>query len=391
MTLDIEEIPPWLMDLIKNIIKKEDIETYFIEYRKFDSETKNYLGTIEEIDIISKTDESKQVNLLIKSPIEGDNTAFLSMSDIYSREVYFYNDLAKIFIELQNKANIPYDDRFKIVNSYEDSNVNGIILENMCIKGYNTYSRMDIVSLEFAERSIEQLARFHGMSFVLQQKNPECFEKKIKSLDPPFNFDKDWVNYLKRMFSIVLDNAKCDLKSKSKKTILSACEKYELFFKNHSAVMCLTHGDYRANNVLMKVKDGKILDAIPIDYQMICYGCPILDILYFIFSGTDRKFRKKHLSHLKDVYHNSLTRFLKFFDIDVENVFSRQLFEDMWKEKLFYGLSCFTVITPFLFATKENLVDLTQRDLLDFEGNIDECFKKRARGVVDDYIEWGYL
>lgn len=127
-----------------------------------------------------------------------------------------------------------------------------------------------------------------------------------------------------------------------------------------------------------------------VDYQLLHYGCPILDLLYFIFNGTDQQFRKAHLIHLKNLYYNSLKNFLINFNLDINDFFPTETYERLFKEKLDFGLMINVFYVPYLFASEEDVPDVTQ-SLKDIKFNIDPRFGDRFRGVVYDFINWGYL
>lgn len=55
-----------------------------------------------------------------------------------------------------------------------------------------------------------------------------------------------------------------------------------------------------------------------VDYQIIHYGCPINDFMYFIIIGTNTKLRKNHLKNLKIYYSRCLDKFDAYFDLDIE-------------------------------------------------------------------------
>ncbi|XP_028171953.1 uncharacterized protein LOC114361184 [Ostrinia furnacalis] len=107
--------------------------------------------------------------------------------------------------------------------------------------------------------------------------------------------------------------------------------------------------------------NGEAYEVILLDYQHAFYGCSIIDFIYFIIAGTDQDFRRNHLEHLKDVYHNTMAKFLSYFGIDIEKHYPRKEFERLFKERLDYGLM------------------------------LSDLIKKRVRGIVDDYVEWGYI
>lgn len=132
---------------------------------------------------------------------------------------------------------------------------------------------------------------------------------------------------------------------------------------------------------------------VPIDFQIMHFGNPILDFFYLIFWGTDQEFRRKHMTNLKELYFDSLKNFLEYFNLDVEEVFPRVEFEKQYKEKIDFGIMISTFYLPFLFPVVNELPDLTEaRDAEDLSPvSIEPKFQERFRGIINDFIEWGYL
>ena len=69
-----------------------------------------------------------------------------------------------------------------------------------------------------------------------------------------------------------------------------------------SPVDTVCHGDFWSNNILFSYKEAegeeKILDdLIIIDYQLINYGHPCYDLVYFLYLNTDLAFRDAHVSY----------------------------------------------------------------------------------------------
>lgn len=69
-----------------------------------------------------------------------------------------------------------------------------------------------------------------------------------------------------------------------------------------------------------------------LDYQMLNISNPVIDLMYFIFSGSDQEFRKHHYRPLLDHYHNELSNTLTRLDVDVNTTYSKEDFEADLKE-----------------------------------------------------------
>ncbi|XP_061714695.1 uncharacterized protein LOC133523230 [Cydia pomonella] len=389
---DNDQLPVKVEEAIRKIVKKEGYTNHKQTSKAISTDGGNYLGSLYEVNVTGYTEVGKkETNIFVKGIIPGDLLSVLSVTEIFNTEVFFYNDLAVVFDELQNEANVPAKERYNIVNSFQESIPEAIILENLSKKGYKTGFRMDVISLKFAELTVQQLGRLHGLSFALENKKPNYFNRKIKSLSVPYKFNEDFKGLITisgKRISECLDD---DVRERFTAFLEKLWHDVQRYYSDQTYKRTIVHCDYRANNILMKEIDGEIIDVVPVDYQFIHYGCPVTDFLYFIFLGTDQEFRKNHLEHLKDLYFDSVTKMLKYFNIDVKSVFPRKDFEDLYTELLGFGLFSFVQIMPFIFAVEGEIPELG-KDQLDGESiKCDERMKGRARGIVDDFIRWGVM
>lgn len=138
-------------------------------------------------------------------------------------------------------------------------------------------------------------------------------------------------------------------------------------------------------------QEGEITEVVPVDYQIILYGSPIIDFLYFIFGATDREFRKNHMDHLKDLYHNTMKNYLSYFDMDVNEMYPRKTFDDNFNECFDFGLLTLLFLGPFFFADENEVPDLSKDDLSKQSVSVDLKFRDRLQEVVEEMIENGRL
>lgn len=76
------------------------------------------------------------------------------------------------------------------------------------------------------------------------------------------------------------------------------------------AVIC--HGDCWTNNFLYKYDSkGVILETCLLDFQLVRYGSPVLDISSLIYCCTDKQLRDNHMNKLIELYHSELVESLK--------------------------------------------------------------------------------
>lgn len=82
------------------------------------------------------------------------------------------------------------------------------------------------------------------------------------------------------------------------------------------------------------LQDGS-LEVVVIDHQTMLIGSPIIDLLYLIFSGTDKEFRDQYYEKLVDLYYTQLNDAMKRLDIDT---YSREDFYFELKQVLFFHI-----------------------------------------------------
>ncbi|KAL0822212.1 hypothetical protein ABMA28_004342 [Loxostege sticticalis] len=384
------KMDPELKSIIDRIAKKEGFNTYNLSVKNISPDGNNYLGLLSEV-TVQNTLTNKELDLFVKSIIaNADQLKVISVSEVYGIEIFFYLELSKILEELQADAQIPIEERYTIVKCYKESTTEHIVMENMIKKGFYTWNRFDVISLDFAETAIKLLAKFHALGYVLQEKRPKYFEDKIRPLRMPFKIDEDFRKFFVNSANNVLDYLEAGAKSKLKNSLTALFDKFQKYTYDRESTLTMCHGDYRPNNILIKTLEGKITDMFPVDYQLLCHGSPLNDILYFIFGATDREFRRKHLDYLKNLYYDTMKLFLKYFDMDVQKFYPNEEYERLFKERLDYGLFHSIWYLQANLAQKE-VADLSNTQLTDVTFGISELALGRIKEVVDEFIEWGYL
>lgn len=392
MDESVDTLPKNLQKHMESIARNERYITYKIISKNLSTKGGSYMGILYEVDIKGKTkDEDKETNIFIKNIVTDEQMKIYSVADVFAKEAFVYTELSKIFTELQKEANIPNEERFQMAKSYEECNPKSIILENLGKRGFKVYERMETIPLDYAEMCVQQLGKLHGLSMVLQEKRPDYFNKHVATMKQPFIFEEDWYGFVENMYNYSVNCLDPDVKERVGQKIKEKVSNYPKYMNDTSGVCTFCHGDYKHNNIMVKEDDGKLKKVVTIDFQISHYGCPILDFLYFIFNGTDQEFRKKHLTDLKDLYYQTMEKFLSRFQMDISNIFPRIEFERVYKEKLDFGLMINVFYVPFLFAAADEAPDVAKETLSTLSFNVDNRFTQRFRGVVDDFIQWGYL
>ncbi|XP_059058009.1 uncharacterized protein LOC131851519 [Achroia grisella] len=378
-----------LKEAIRDIVKREEYVTYKLNIGDLPQSGGNYLATLVRVEIKGQTvDGDKETNIIVKNILQGDHLEFFSLSNIHSRELFFYNELSKMFTKLQDEAKIPVNERYKMAKCYEESNSEFIILENLSRNGFVTPDRMDPVSFSFAKLTIQQMARLHALSLVLKNKRPQYFDSKIKPLRTPVQFNTALENCMKNFCNISTECLNNDMKKKTETFIATIGETLKRHMLDTS-IGCLCHGDLKSTNILKKINGNEVSEVVFIDYQMSFYGNPLMDIMYFIFSATDQPFRRNHLETIKNLYYDTIKTFLGYFEMDVEDHFPRKIYEQLYKDSLTYGLIIGICFLPLSFAASDDIPDFSKASPEIFK--VDPRLKSRLDGIIEDFTQWGYL
>jgi len=293
---------------------------------------------------------------------------------------------------------------------------NGVlILENVKKreggKAFAMFNKNLPVPLPHVKLILHQLARFHGMwlRYRLLSKSGRLARENPDAMVLPFDVFlrrfRTQANVPKIMYK--------QLKSVAKKTILQVVAKYgpegekegliqrlnqffdvkanrtlNTYFVAPPSPEChtLCHGDFWSNNILFTYKEDEAScestektpdDLIIIDYQLINYGHPCYDLVYFLYLNTDLAFRDAHLSQLLDDYY---AEFSSYFDVELEpglkNYTLAKFREDFdWHKQIGFTTAC-SVMPNVLSDTELNL-----------EGNIftaQRTLQRKQRAVVED-------
>lgn len=165
-----DKLPEKVNESVERIIKKEGYKDYKVLTRAISTVGGNYFGSLYEVDIKGTTEDGeKETNIFVKGIVSGEHLTVLSVTGMFTMELYVYNELFVILNDIQNEVHVPAHERYNMVRSFQESIPEAIILENVARKGYKTGYRMDPVSLKFAQLSMQQLGKFHGLSFALEK------------------------------------------------------------------------------------------------------------------------------------------------------------------------------------------------------------------------------
>ncbi|XP_069361565.1 uncharacterized protein [Maniola hyperantus] len=382
-----------LNEILAKVAKEQGYEDYQISAKQISSGGANYTSFIYQASISAPN--KGELKLFVKVAVVGEKWRSNASIRIFETESFAYNVLLKRYKELEEKHNVPEEHRLvtpKFYSSSEEYLREAIVLEDLSASGYITYDRLKSIDWEYASKGIQNLAKLHALSIAWSIEDPEGF----KATDTISIVDA--LDGMKDYFDIMITNALEVTREENKERLSKFTKKVKedkdfmvMIYKPLKRPV-IGHGDYRSSNLMHKVNEDGTLDIISIDYQTLQYGNPILDLMYFIFSGSDKKFRDNHFKQTLELYYTELCAALRRFDLDPNEIYPREDFDYELQKAMPYGLM--TAILCLLVVTvDEQDAPAVSKDatFTDLALNPSTLYKERLNDIVDDFVAMGII
>ncbi|KAJ0174365.1 hypothetical protein K1T71_010511 [Dendrolimus kikuchii] len=383
-----------LRDLIEKIAVEQGFKTFDIEIKPISSGGANYSSVLFLVKISGDKDDLK---LFAKVSTMGEKMRENATIDLFNTERYFYTKLMQIYRDIEERHNIPAEHRINIPKYY-GNNPNyleeTIVLEDLACQGFTVYDRTKSIDWAYASTAIEELAKFHALSYALAKENPEEFETALKSLKFKVEVSDEMQKQIfEKSFKSAIEAAKDEHKEKLmhyvSKIDRQDFEKYKIPMKK--PVLC--HEDYRVSNHMYKRnEDGSVIIKV-MDFQTMQGSSPVVDLFYLVITGTDEEFRREHYQRLVEHYYEQLCAALKRLDINPDDVYSRADYDEELRKKLPYSLAMAIFLLPLITVETEDAPVMDEdADLTSFTiDKVSDIYPERMRGIISDYVRWGIL
>lgn len=129
------------------------------------------------------------------------------------------------------------------------------------------------------------------------------------------------------------------------------------------------------------------------------FGSPVLDIVYFIFTSTDKKFRDLHYNVMLQLYHKSFVEHYERLS-GKKTKFTYQILLSELKRFGKYGVVMASILLPFVTAKPDTLPDMDKmvieminnpESMAEKIGELDPKYKTRMSDVIRDAVCLGYM
>ncbi|GLH00626.1 Uncharacterized protein GBIM_06952 [Gryllus bimaculatus] len=377
-----DALPDWVdHEFVAGILAREEgrpVTVHKVKVARAVGKGDNYASLLLRVgvdyDLQDAPEESpKTTSLIVKTLPAGDvMQQFVMESGIFPRERKMYTSTIPALEAILNEKtsekvvfaprSLPCEREFTIV------------LKDLKEQGFRMCDRYVGMDLEHATMVLRNLARFHAASVALHEQNPEEVESYGEAFYDP-NKREEIEQFIPPMFEGVAKAvgswedpkfAGCVERVRNfAKTVID--QVIECVTASKTFLNVLNHGDCWVNNNLFRysVETGKLEEMRFIDYQIMRYAPPSLDLQYFLYTSVQADVREQHWRALLDTYVDQLRETLTALGHGDKAITTDALQEDMDRRASFGLLSACTVLCAVVAEPSEAIAmeDLTMEQL----------------------------
>lgn len=263
------ELPDYVLDLIKNIANDEGFTDYKTDLKPGSNHGDNFLGVMTSATITgTRNNNEEQLHLLCKlAPTNATRRQEFQSVIVFQRETLMYNKILPLLAKFQKEKGLLPGNGFTaypkcyVAIADEEKDQFVVIMEDLRPQGFTMWPKNKVVPANHAYCVVEQLAKLHGLSFVIKDQRPALYEelKEVTDLLSHFFKSENMVHVMNMGF----DRAIGVLENKEHARILEELkENGRQFFDD-----CLRegacepfgvigHGDCWTNNILYRYAEG---------------------------------------------------------------------------------------------------------------------------------------
>lgn len=327
----------------------------------------------------------------------------------FANEIFFYNEIVPAFRDFE-KQQCKTDSLLNIPECYyamSDGLDDFLVLEDLKVVGYESLDRATNLNDTQLIELFQLFARFHGISLAFQHLHPDKFkcltEKTVENL---FNRERvmwteRYIAMLAKYFTLAVEDELKNTKYVEKLKEFTTPENFykSIYFtvETKEKKSVINHGDTWITNFMFK-------DAVikMIDFQLIRYGSPVLDLSTVIFACTNAEAREKlgGASGILALYQGELNRTVSLLRAPVEAGLTLEELSTMWRKFGAHGFGFTLELVQLSLIDAEEVGDLdrfegeeavTLADITPFTEIKSQEGKKRLADILKLAVDEGII
>ncbi|XP_014278706.1 uncharacterized protein [Halyomorpha halys] len=305
-------------DVLERVIKSNWKETSLKKVISIESvpavgKNLNFLSSVERLNLKVVLGNGRVVKKsLIRKVLGSDanefQTEFNGKYNPFKTETEMYNSLTQIeylMEEFEDTEDVLW---CKMVHHIP---YNYIVMEDLKAMGFHMIERVQFYDLDHILLSVHSLGRYHAMCKTLEGRGLTPLALKTWYL-----FDNQGMHEYMYYDLIALaaavkrlwDPKWTPIVDKIKTTKSEVHERLKKFSEIDETKFNVTnHGDCHKNNIVIKYNwDQRPIAMRFLDFQLVHYGSPCIDLTYMLYLAADPSVRRDNFNLLLITYHNAL-------------------------------------------------------------------------------------
>lgn len=363
----LQETKLWLDDyLIPNLKLSLNQKTSVSQYKVVNFE-QLFVSDVIFLDLqLKNANNVENLSLVIKRPNGDDEVRkHCQIDKLFHNEILFYKKY------MSNSSDYPL-----CLYTHEETFANKVVVvENINRRGYYKCPQKVNVSMEYILAAMREIGEFHAKGYALKYNSPKKFHEIVKNIQ-----ESRYEHREKNAFPTLVNNLmpriiKC-LRERNYEQLF--CDKAEEFFGNafdncmraaldgeNIKLATLCHGDFTIDNVFFKETESGI-KAMLIDFAMLSYGSPAIDISTFIYLSMTPNDIRTNFHQVFDVYYNSIIDYFQKINFSYSSSeFGKEHFLNDYKNYALFGFMIAAFYLPIMHG-----VEVERLDFNDVEKNI---------------------
>lgn len=310
MSHSVKDSEEWLKEAMSKIVENlgENVDEVQYETSKPVSAV---MSTLYYVCVKFKnktTNKNEEYSMLVKRDRD-----LSDLEMICSIDIQFNNEM--LFYQMYTRPGDNFPRCFYVAKRSSSHNNSVIALENVSKRGYAPCPYKYNAPLEYILAAVKEMGRFHGKGYIMKEQEPEKFFSLVKRLEEPRYNNK--YSRLQSLLDITATRAVRYLRTRDYNR--DFCDKTEAFLSNaFEKVMMKTiepleplsticHGDFTLGNTLFKTeKDGQLGRAMLIDFGLLTYATPVIDLSTFLCLASSNELRKNKFLDILTAYYDEL-------------------------------------------------------------------------------------
>lgn len=367
-----------LEQLIEKTTKNLDKGFHNVRYKLESPTDAFYLSSMVFVNIIANygnEEQKRSIRLVVKKPSPLVNVRIMMGSDAqFHNEILFYEKFA-----------VGHKDVPVCYYMHEEPPVKSVlVLENIEERGFRMCQQRFNIPMDYTIAAIEELARFHAKGYVMKERRRSEFFDIVENIH-----ENRFTNNSETSIQCIVDDTA--IRSieflRERGHDKEFCAKMFPFFEDtyenvllkciaaEEPLATLCHGDFTVNNTFFKEEDGKV-KAMFIDFAMIRYGSPVIDLSSYLCLHCPETLDKDLIESILKAYNDSLMQCLEDNDMKNRERFSYEALREDYKMKGLFGY----VVASFFLAVAMGKSNLSPEDFAEMDVNDRSGFLKTLGG-----------